>query len=145
MAFVLTRLLILVAFVVISHEEFVKLGPIIEYENCGPPFNVTLSPNPPKLRQAVNVTFEIVAAYDLIAGVVEAYFNVWPYHYKDDYCADGKTTDPKGCYISKGEKRVISRTLWMDDNVEEVRHFYTHPLINYVCLYEFLIFFFFKF
>ncbi|XP_038067255.1 uncharacterized protein LOC119737168 isoform X3 [Patiria miniata] len=145
MAFVLTRLLILVAFVVISHEEFVKLGPNIEYENCGPPFKVTLSPNPPKLRQALNVTVQIVAAYDLIAGVFEAYLNVWPYHYKDDYCADGKTIDPKGCYISKGEKRVISRKFWVDDNLEEVRHFNTHPLINYVCLYEFLIFFFFKF
>ncbi|XP_038067315.1 uncharacterized protein LOC119737190 isoform X3 [Patiria miniata] len=92
MAFVLTRLLILVAFVVISHEEFVKLGPGIEYENC---------------------------AYDLIAGVFEAYYNVWPYYYKDDYCADAKTMDPKGCYISKGETRVITKTIWVDDNFKE--------------------------
>ncbi|XP_038067299.1 uncharacterized protein LOC119737190 isoform X1 [Patiria miniata] len=119
MAFVLTRLLILVAFVVISHEEFVKLGPGIEYENCGPPFMVTLSPNPPKLRKALYITVEIVAAYDLIAGVFEAYYNVWPYYYKDDYCADAKTMDPKGCYISKGETRVITKTIWVDDNFKE--------------------------
>ncbi|XP_038067271.1 uncharacterized protein LOC119737170 [Patiria miniata] len=130
MAFVLTRLLILVAFVVISHEEIVKIGPNIEYENCGPPFKLTLSPNPPKLRQALNVTVEIVAAYDLIAGVIEAYFNVWPYYYKDAYCADGKTIDPKGCYVSKGEKRVISWTVWVDDNFKETNYVANATLRN---------------
>ncbi|XP_038069144.1 uncharacterized protein LOC119738352 [Patiria miniata] len=130
MAFGLTRLLILVAFVVISHEEIIKVGPNIEYENCGPPFNLTLSPNPPKLRQALNITVEFVAAYDLIVGVIEAYFNVWPYYYKDAYCAIGETIDPKGCYISKGETRVISGTVWVDDNFKETYYVANATLRN---------------
>merc|ERR1712243_40236 len=39
-------------------------------ENCGPPFNLTVTPNPLKLRDQVTFTLDFVAAYDLINGVV---------------------------------------------------------------------------
>ncbi|XP_022094614.1 uncharacterized protein LOC110981386 isoform X2 [Acanthaster planci] len=121
MATTLQMLMLVTAMVTLSHQqEKTQVMPKIAYENCGPPFNLTIFPNPPKVRQVLNITVEIVAAHDMVAGVLEAYMNYWPYHYKDVYCADGKTIDPKGCYVTKGEKRVISDIIWIDDNFKEM-------------------------
>merc|ERR1712243_40776 len=99
-------------------------------ENCGPPFNLTVTPNPLKLRDLVTFNLDFVAAYDMINGVVEAHVNTWPYHYKDTYCdAEGKVNQ-FGCFLKKGEKRHISASIWLDDDFKQKEYIANATLTN---------------